>query len=61
MEDSGLHHRQTITWYETFGANCTGKFNRCSRPLLWMVRDPRRFVFRPEAPKIRRASDRQVK
>ena len=37
MEDAGLHHRQTITWYETFGVNCIGKFNRCSRPLLWMA------------------------
>jgi hypothetical protein len=49
MEDAGLSHRQTITWYETFGVNCTMKFNRCSRPLLWMVRNPRRFMFDPSA------------
>lgn len=61
MEDAGLHHRQTITWYETFGVNCTGKFNRCSRPLLWMVRDPRRLVFNADAPAIRRPSDRLAK
>jgi site-specific DNA-methyltransferase (adenine-specific) len=61
MEDAGLHHRQTIIWYETFGVNCTGKFNRCSRPLLWMVRDPRRFAFNSDAPEIRRLSDRQTK
>jgi hypothetical protein len=45
MEDAGLHHRQTITWYETFGVNCTHKFNRCSRPMFWMTKHPRRFVF----------------
>jgi site-specific DNA-methyltransferase (adenine-specific) len=58
MEAVGLHHRQTITWYETFGVNCTRKFNRCSRPLLWMVRDPRRVVFNADAHEIRRQSAR---
>ena len=38
-----------------------GKFNRRSRPLLWMVPDPRRHVFHAEAPEIRRPSDRQAK
>src|SRR5262249_36555759 len=42
---AGLHFRQRIIWFETFGSNCTRKFNRCSRPLLWFVRDPKRFVF----------------
>jgi site-specific DNA-methyltransferase (adenine-specific) len=55
LEDAGLHHRQTITWYETFGVNCTRKFNRCSRPLLWMVRDPRHFVFNDDAVRTRSA------
>jgi site-specific DNA-methyltransferase (adenine-specific) len=59
MEDAGLHYRQTITWYETFGVNCTRKFNRCSRPLLWMVRDPQRFVFNADA--VRTESARQAK
>jgi site-specific DNA-methyltransferase (adenine-specific) len=57
---AGLHHRQTITWFERFGVNCTGKFNRCTRPLLWLVKDPRRFVFH-DCPEIRRPSDRQAK
>lgn len=60
MEDAGFHHRQTITWYETFGANCTRKFNRCSRPLLHMTRHPRRLTFDHEAPEIRRPSDREA-
>ena len=38
MEAAGLHRRQTITWYETFGVNCTHQFNRCSRPLLCLAR-----------------------
>ena len=41
---AGLHFRQLLTWYETFGNNCTSKFNRCSRPLLWLVKDPKRFA-----------------
>jgi site-specific DNA-methyltransferase (adenine-specific) len=55
LEGAGLHHRQTVIWYETFGVNCTRKFNRCSRPLLWMVRDPRRFVFHADAVRTRSA------
>jgi site-specific DNA-methyltransferase (adenine-specific) len=57
---AGLHLRQWITWYETFGVNCTRKFNRCSRPLLWLVKNPNRFVFN-DCPEIRRKSDRQTK
>ena len=56
---AGLQLRQWITWYETFGVNCTRKFNRCSRPLLWFIRNPIRFVFNPDA--VRRLSDRQAK
>jgi site-specific DNA-methyltransferase (adenine-specific) len=52
LETAGLHHRQTIIWYETFGVNCTRKFNRCSRPLLWLVRNPERFVFCPDAVRV---------
>ncbi len=56
---AGLHLRQTLVWYESFGVNCTGKYNRCSRALLWLVNDPRRFVWHPEA--VTRPSDRQAK
>jgi hypothetical protein len=61
MEDAGLHRRQTIIWYETFGVNCTHMFNSCTRPLLWMVKHPKRFVFNADAPQIRRPSDRLTK
>jgi site-specific DNA-methyltransferase (adenine-specific) len=62
MEEAGLHHHQTITWYERFGQCQTRtprKFNRCSRPLLWMVRNPKRFVFNADA--VMTQSDRQTK
>jgi hypothetical protein len=52
----GLHQRAFITWYETFGQNCLGTFNRCSRHLLYLVRDPKRFVFHEDA--VRRVSAR---
>jgi hypothetical protein len=55
----GLHQRALITWYETFGVNCARNFNRCSRHLLYFVKDPARFVFSPDA--VNRASDRQKK
>lgn len=59
MEQIGYHYRQTITWYETFGVACTGKFNRCSRPLLWMTKSKDRFVFNADA--VRTPSARQLK
>jgi site-specific DNA-methyltransferase (adenine-specific) len=61
VESLGLHLRQTIIWYERFGENCTRKFNRCTRPLLWFVANPKRFVFNADCPEIRRPSDRQTK
>jgi DNA modification methylase len=55
----GFHLRQSITWFESFGVNMTNKFNACSRTLLWLTKDPKRFVFNEYAPQIRRVSDRQ--
>jgi site-specific DNA-methyltransferase (adenine-specific) len=60
-EGLGLHLRQWITWYETFGENQARMFNLCSRALLWLVRDRRQFVFNDHAEGIRRPSDRQAK
>jgi site-specific DNA-methyltransferase (adenine-specific) len=57
-EDAGLHLRQWLTWYEAFGQNQAEKFNRCTRPLLWLVKDPDRFVFNDAAEEIRRPSAR---
>jgi site-specific DNA-methyltransferase (adenine-specific) len=60
-ENAGLHLRQWIIWYETFGQNRSDMFNCCTRPLLWFTRDRKTFVFNANAPEIRRPSDRQLK
>jgi site-specific DNA-methyltransferase (adenine-specific) len=57
----GLHLRQWIIWYESFGVNATRQFNDCSRTLLWLTKDPKVFVFNDHAPEIRRVSDRAAK
>ena len=54
-----MHRRNWIKWYETFGANCTHKFNRTSRHILYYVKDPKQFIFCPHA--VSRPSDRQTK
>ena len=59
LRDAGLHRRSWIKWYESFGVNTTNNFNRCSRHLFYCVKDPKRFVFNPDA--VSRASDRQTK
>jgi site-specific DNA-methyltransferase (adenine-specific) len=51
--------RSWVKWYETFGVNCSGKFNRCSRHLFYCVKDPKNFAFNPEA--VTRPSARQAK
>jgi site-specific DNA-methyltransferase (adenine-specific) len=56
--EAGLTVRDWVTWYETFGDNCTNKFNRTSRRLFHAVKDPKRFVLHREA--VTRPSDRQA-
>ena len=58
-EIKALYVRSWITWYETFGVNQANNFNRCSRRLLYFVKNPKRFVFNSTA--VMRPSDRQVK
>lgn len=60
-EGVGFHLRQWLIWYEAFGVNCSGKFNRTHRHLFHFVVDPENFVFNANAPEIRRPSDRQEK
>ena len=57
--EAGFRLRQWLTWFESFGVNHARGFNRCSRPLLWFVKDPRRFTFNPDA--VNRPSNRQTK
>jgi DNA modification methylase/DNA-binding XRE family transcriptional regulator len=59
LKEAGFVFRNWIKWYETFGVNCTNKFNRTSRHLLYTVKDPSAFVFNKQA--VSRPSDRQVK
>jgi site-specific DNA-methyltransferase (adenine-specific) len=59
LRRAGLHCRKWIIWYETFGVNCSNNFNSCHRHLFYMVKDPRRFPWHPEA--VNRPSDRQIK
>lgn len=59
LRETGLPRRAWIKWYETFGVNCSNNFNRCSRHIFYHAKNPRRFIFNPDA--ITRASDRQSK
>jgi DNA modification methylase len=59
LKSMGLTLRSWIKWYETFGVNCSHKFNRTSRHIFYFVKDPKRFVFNREA--VTRPSDRQTK
>lgn len=49
MRAAGLHWRSTVTWRETFGVNCTRKFNRTSRPMFYFTKHRTRFTFNVEA------------
>lgn len=55
----GFTVRSWIKWYETFGVNCSDKFNRTSRHVFYAVKDERSFVF--NADPVSRPSDRQTK
>lgn len=44
----GLTVRNRITWHETFGVYCHGKFGRCSRPVFYAVKG-RDYTFNREA------------
>ena len=58
LKRCGLHMRNWIKWYETFGVNCASKFNRSSRHILYFTKSPKKFVFNADA--VSRPSDRQV-
>jgi site-specific DNA-methyltransferase (adenine-specific) len=59
LKAAGYTIRSWIKWYETFGVNCSNKFNRTSRHIFYAVKDPGSFVFNPEP--VTRPSDRQTK
>ena len=57
-EAAGLHLRNWVVWYYTFGVHCTKKFSRSHTHLLYFVRDPKRFTFNDR--EIRVPSARQL-
>lgn len=59
IKATGFTVRSWIKWYETFGVNCSNKFNRTSRHIFYAVKDEKSFVFNPEP--VTRPSDRQTK
>jgi DNA modification methylase len=59
LKATGFTVRSWIKWYETFGVNCSNKFNRTSRHIFYAVKDEKSFVFNPEP--VTRPSDRQTK
>jgi len=58
--DLGLTCRGWIIWYYTFGVNCTRKFNRSHAHLFYFVKDPKRYTFNSDDPKVRVPSARQL-
>ena len=57
MRDAGLHWRNTVIWRETFGVNCTRKFNRTARPMHYFTKHRTRFTFNVD--ELRTRSRRQ--
>ena len=57
-EKSGLHLRNWVIWYYTFGVHCTQKFGRSHTHLLYFVKDPDNFVFNDR--EVRVPSARQL-
>jgi site-specific DNA-methyltransferase (adenine-specific) len=57
-EKLGLHLRNWVIWYYTFGVHCTKKFSRSHTHLLYFVKDPKNFTFNDR--EIRVKSARQL-
>ncbi len=55
----GFHLRSWVVWYYTFGQNCTRNFSRSHTHLLYLVKDPQRFTFIADDPRLRVPSARQ--
>ncbi len=43
--DLGLHTRNWVIWFYTFGVHCKQKFTRSHAHLFYFVKDPRKFTF----------------
>lgn len=58
-KEIGFTYRSHVVWYETFGVNCTNKYNRCARHIPILTKHLSRFTFNADA--VMRPSDRQTK
>ncbi len=56
----GLHCRNWVVWYYTFGVNCKNKFTRSHAHLFYFVKHPKKFTFNADDPAIRVPSARQL-
>ncbi len=56
--DVGLHLRNWVVWYYTFGVHCKKKFTRSHVHMFYFVKDARSFTFNDE--EIRVPSARQL-
>lgn len=60
QREIGFHCRSWVVWYYTFGVYCTKKFTRSHAHLFHFVRDPKRFTFNADDPRLRVPSARQL-
>lgn len=51
----GLHLRNWVIWYYTFGVHCTRKFSRSHTHLLYFVKDRKNFTFNDGDVRVRSA------
>ena len=56
----GLHCRSWVVWYYTFGVNCKMNFSRSHTHLFHFVKDPKKYTFNHQDPKVRVPSARQL-
>lgn len=60
QRELGLYCRSWVIWYYTFGVHCKNKFTRSHTHLFHFVKDPKRFTFNADDPKLRVPSARQL-
>ncbi len=52
MKEAGLHFRNWLIWYYTFGESQRKKFNRCHTHILYFTKSPSGFTFNADAVKV---------
>ena len=59
-QEVGFTCRSWVIWYYTFGVNCVRGFSRSHTHLFFFVKDPQKFLFNSDHPKVRVPSARQL-